>query len=151
MKRLGVLALAVCLLLALPGCGRPDAIQMDIAQGYGENIKLLHLNASSQAKRERMEAVARALIQSAPLEKDPALFAYYPDYTVTVTGLGFSDSAGALEEAPGSVLYAIVDVNGEWVDVIFPEAGAAPEEKTPGVVYRSALPAKEFKALMNAG
>ena len=43
-------------------------------------MKLIHLNASSGEKEERMEAFSQVLENAEPLDKSFSLFAYYPDY-----------------------------------------------------------------------
>ncbi len=146
-----LLLLFACLFLSLMiGCDSPDTLKMDLYQGYGKQIKLIHLNASNEENRERMEAFAQALADAEPLEKDMSMFAYYPDYKLelsgkklTVNGTGFT-----LEDVPGRdgvSLTAIVDLNGDFVDFCFP--GPVPEQS--GIIYRSAMPAEDFKKLVH--
>ena len=57
MKKLVSLLLALTCLLLLAACAmRPDDEQLDVSQPYGDQVKLLHLNGSSQEKRERIRA-----------------------------------------------------------------------------------------------
>ena len=132
MKRFLAVLLAVGLLCFLAGCDNPDSLQLDLSRGYGEHLKLIHLNASTEEKRERIETFAGALTDAQPLEKDFSLFAYYPDYLLEITGKDLS-------------LTAIVDVNGDYVDFYIPDDGAA----GPPVLYRSTMTAEEFVKLVN--
>jgi len=154
LKKLIAALLAGCMLCFLAGCKNPDSLQLDLSRGYGENLKLIHLNASTEEKRERMDAFAGVLLDAKPLEKDFSMFAYYPDYYLQITGKGLEytlDDAGIMREVSlktgeGLSLTAIVDVNGDYVDFYLPEidtAGASP------VIYRSAMSAEAFVKLVN--
>lgn len=94
----------LALLLLLSGCSVPDSLQLDLTQGYGRQTKLLHLNASTEKNRQRIEAFASLASEAQPLDKDISLFAYYPDLILTIIRDGQTD------------LSVIVDINGEWVD-----------------------------------
>ncbi len=150
MKKLFSLLFACLFLCLMAGCDSPDALKMDLYQGYGDQIKLIHLNASSEENRERMDAFAQALVNAEPLEKDLSMFAYYPDYKLELSGkrLTVNGNDFALEDVSGRdgvSLTAIVDLNGDFVDFCFP--GPAPEQS--GTIYRSAMPAEEFKKLVH--
>ncbi len=135
MKKLFCIAAAAFSLCLLTGCSNPNSIQMDLYQGYGENLKLIHLNASSGEKRERMEAFLQVIENAEPLEKDLSLFAYYPDYKLELEGAeGFS---GAIT--------AIIDVNGDYIDFYYP--GPYPERSD--AIYRSRTTAQEFTELVH--
>lgn len=153
MKKRICALLIVGMLSLLAGCARPNSLQIELSQGYGDEIKLIHLNASTAEKRERIETFARMLADAQPLEKELALFAYYPDYRLEITGMALAytvNDTGAmtdvsLTEGDDCSITAIVDVNGEYVDFYFP--GPAPEKSD--VIYRSALSASEFVKLVN--
>lgn len=150
MKKFLCTVLAVCLTACLfSGCTTPDSLQMDLFQGYGRQLKLIHLNASSTKNRERMEAFAKALSNAEPLEKDVSMFAYYPDYIIEINGRaltldGDSYTIADTDEYTGSIT-AVIDINGDWVDFYFP----GPEPEQSNTVYRSNLTAKEFKKLVH--
>lgn len=131
MKRLVCTLLACGLLCLCGGCSSPNDVQLNLYQGFGREMKLLHLNASSHAKEERMEAFHQVLLNAEPLEKEYSMFAYYPDYRLE---LKLRDS---------DLLTAIVDVNGEFIDFTYP-LSANPEQ-----IYRSHVTAQEFKRLVH--
>ncbi len=118
---------ALLLVLALAGCSRPNSLQLDLYQGYGAQKKLLHLNASTQLKRQRIDALAGITQDAKPLGKDLSLFAYYPDYLLEIN-------------REGVVQQAVVDLNGDFVDFHF-----LGEEQ----LYRSAMTAADFKKLLH--
>lgn len=135
MKKLFCIVCAALSLCLLAGCQNPNSVQMDLYQGYGENLKLIHLNASSGEKRERMEAFLEVIQNAEPLDKELSMFAYYPDYKLELEGAeGFADA-----------ITAIVDVNGEYIDFYYP--GPYPERS--GAIYRSHTTAEEFKELVH--
>ena len=129
LRRIIAVLLTAGLLCFLAGCDHPDSLQLDLSRGYGERLKLIHLNASTEEKRERIEAFAAALEDAQPLDKDFSLFAYYPDYLLQIIGKDLS-------------LTAIVDVNGDYVDFYFPDEGTTQ-------LYRSSMTAQEFVKLVN--
>ncbi len=131
MKKLFSL-LALCLCLCLSGCSNPDSLRLDLFEGYGNHLRLLHLNASSQERRERIEAFSRVFEDPQPLSKSIDLFAYYPDYQLTITS---SEKDGSLD--------AVVDINGDFVDFYYADSGEEP------VIYRSQMSAQEFLILVN--
>lgn len=158
MKKLLSFLLACALLCMLPGCGAsPDSLQMNLFQGYGTHKKLIHLNASNEKNRERIEAFAQALADAKPLEKDFSMFAYYPDFRVEISGKALVPEGGDAEgDAPGFTLSdvpvgdgpaitAIVDINGDFVEFYFPDSDAA----QGGAIYRSGMTAAEFKKLVH--
>ncbi len=153
MKKGIVLAFAVCLLCFLSGCGNPDSLQLDLSRGYGEHTKLIHLNASTAKKRDRITAVADIFADAQPLEKDFSMFAYYPDYSISVRGkaLGYTvDESGVLrgisvEDGAGASFSAVVDINGEYVDFYLPEL----DGEASRVIYRSAISSADFARLIN--
>lgn len=118
---------ALLLVLVLAGCSRPNSLQLDLYQGYGAQKKLLHLNASTQLKRQRIDALAGITQDAKPLDKDLSLFAYYPDYLLEIN-------------REGVVQQAVVDLNGDFVDFHF-----LGEEQ----LYRSAMTAADFKKLLH--
>lgn len=133
MKKITALALALALCL-FTGCQNPNALQMDLSRGYGDQLKLIHLNANNSENLQLMEAFGDALRDAEPLDRDVRLFAYYPDYL-----LEFSQWEG------GQGLTALIDLNGEHVDFIYP----GPYPEADQVIYRSSLSAEEFLALVN--
>ena len=127
MKRTAALLLAAVLSLLCAGCSQPDALTLDLFQGYGQHLKLIHLNASSGEKEERMEAFSQVLENAEPLDKSFSLFAYYPDYL-----LELNDN--------GQTTTAYVDVNGNYIDFYYDG-----EEQ----LYRSNVTAAEFQKLVH--
>ena len=69
MKKTAALLLAAVLFLLCAGCSQPDALTLDLFQGYGQHLKLIHLNASSGEKEERMEAFSQVLENAEPWTK----------------------------------------------------------------------------------
>ena len=134
MKKLLCMLLLAYMAFLLSGCDNPDSLQLDLSRGYGEHLKLIHLNASTSEKRERMEAFSDVIRNAEPLEKDISLFAYYPDYQLEITPW-----------EGGETLTVIVDVNGDFVDFYYP--GPYPEQS--GTLYRSKATAEEFKKLVH--
>lgn len=114
-------------LTLLTGCSSPDALQLDLSQGFGSQLKLLHLNASTQERRRRIQDFHALLENAQPLEKDLSLFAYYPDYRLELL-------------RDGERVTVIMDVNGEFVDFHYLDED---------VIYRSALSAKDLKRLIH--
>lgn len=136
MKKIICLLLIAAAAFLLTGCSNPDSLRLDLSQGYGDNLKLIHLNASIKDKKERMEAFGDVIRNAEALDKDFSLFAYYPDYL--------------LEISPwdnGKDLTVVVDLNGDYVDFYFP--GPYPEESP--VIYRSKASAEDFKTLVHKG
>lgn len=127
MKKLICALLALCLTIQLSACAAPNSLQMTLSQGCGVELKLLHLNASSRERRERIEEFAAALEGAQALEKDISLFAYYPDYRLEIV-------------RDGAVTAALVDLNGSFLD--FHYEGDA-------TIYRSPMTADEFKAVLH--
>lgn len=79
MKKSLCVLLFCIMVLQLSGCSStPNSLQMDLSRGYGEHLKLLHLNASTSEKRERIQAFSRVILEAEPLDKSLSMFAYYP-------------------------------------------------------------------------
>lgn len=133
-KRILLAVLCSLFLLFLSGCSNPNSLQMDLSRGYGDNLKLLHLNASSQKKRERIAAFSAVVQEAEPLDKPFSMFAYYPDYLLEITPW---DETGPLT--------VIIDVNGDFIDFYYP--GPNPTESP--TLYRSKTTAEEFFLLVN--
>ena len=133
MKKAISLALAALLCALCAGCTQPDSQTLDLYQGYGNFLKLIHLNASSAEKQERMDAFAQVLEDSQPLDKEFSLFAYYPDYCLE------------LKKAGEAACVAIVDVNGDYIDFYYVgEDGTADPQ-----LYRSHVTADQFRKLVH--
>lgn len=132
MKKVISLLLATALCVLCAGCSQPDSLTLDLSQGYGQHLKLLHLNASTAEKKELLESLAQVLENSEPLDKDFSLFAYYPDYLLEL-------------QDNGQTTTAIVDVNGDYIDFYYP--GETLEE--PQQLYRSQITAAEFRKLVH--
>ncbi|MGI6256141.1 MAG: hypothetical protein ACOYJZ_11035 [Acutalibacter sp.] len=131
MKRLLSLLLAAMLLALCAGCSQPDSLTLDLSQGYGKHTKLIHLNASTSEKEQRLRDFYQVLEESDPLDKDFSLFAYYPDYLLELTDNGQTTTA-------------YVDVNGNYIDFYYPtEDGATPQ------LYRSRISAGDFRKLVH--
>ena len=127
MKRMICLLLGIGMAVLTAGCSTPDSLQLDLSQGCGNQVKLLHLNARTEAKRQRIEEFASILEDAQPLEKELSLFAYYPDYLLVITRDGQKTSA-------------IVDINGDFVDFLYPGGDT---------IYRSAMSAQDLKKLLH--
>ena len=133
MKKVLCALLAAASLALCAGCSRPDAQTLDLLQGYGNQTKLLHLNASSSQKAQRIECFCQVLEDAEPLDKDFSLFAYYPDYFLQINQAG-SGTVGA-----------IVDVNGDYIDFYYLGEDVAEEPQ----LYRSHTTAADFKKLVH--
>ena len=72
MKKITALLLALALCL-LAGCQNPNAVQMDLSRGYGEQLKLLHLNASTGENLQLMEDFGGAIQDAEPLDRAESL------------------------------------------------------------------------------
>lgn len=131
MKRFLSLLLAGTLAALCAGCSQPDSLTLDLSQGYGKHTKLIHLNASTAEKEQRLRGFYQVLEDSEPLEKDFSLFAYYPDYLLELTERGQTTSA-------------IVDVNGDYIDFYYPT-----EENPAPQLYRSRASAEDFRKLLH--
>ena len=83
-----LLALGLCALCA--GCTQPDALTLDLSHGYGQHTKLIHLNASSSQKAQRLEGFYQVLEDAEPLDKEFSLFTYYPDYLLETASISTS-------------------------------------------------------------
>lgn len=131
MKRFLSLLLAGTLAALCTGCSQPDSLTLDLSQGYGKHTKLIHLNASTAEKDQRLQGFYLVLEEADPLEKDFSLFAYYPDYLLELTDNGQTTTA-------------IVDVNGDYIDFYYPTE----EDSTPQL-YRSRTSATDFRKLVH--
>lgn len=152
-KRILSFSLCLLLLLGLAGCAAPDSLKLDLYQGYGRELRLIHLNASTQENSERIDAFAQALTGAKALEKDRSLFAYYPDFRLEIKGKSLSydvspegvlENVSVKDEKSGSIT-AVIDKNGDFVDFYFP--GPAPEASD--MIYRSPLTAEELLILVH--
>lgn len=123
------LFLAILLSLSSAACSSPDNWQLDLSQGCGTCMKLLHLNASTEARRKRLRDFETVLENAQPLEKDISLFAYYPDYLLEITH-------------DGKKTTVVLDVNGEFLDFYYPE------ESNP-TIYRSQFTASDLRKLVH--
>ena len=123
MKKVLCALLAAASLALCAGCSRPDAQTLDLLQGYGNQTKLLHLNASSSQKAQRIEGFCQVLEDAEPLDKDFSLFAYYPDYFLQINQAG----------------------NGDYIDFYYLGEDVAEEPQ----LYRSHTTAADFKKLVH--
>ena len=130
MKKFLVLILLGACCSLFSGCSRPDSLEMDLSRGYGEHLKLIHLNASTSERAERIQAFYQVLEESDVLDKDFSLFAYYPDYLLELTNNGETTTA-------------FVDINGDHVDFYYADQGDSP------TLYRSHYSTQEFKSLIH--
>lgn len=116
------------LISLLSGC--TTASHLNLSQGYGEGLKLVHLSAGSGDSYQRIMDFYTALQDPTPLEKDPSLFGYYPDYLLEIDIPGESET-----------LRVVVDINGDFVDFHYAE-----QEDT---LYRAHTSADEFLSLVH--
>ena len=100
---------------------------LDLSHGYGQHTKLIHLNASSSQKAQRLEGFYQVLEDAEPLDKEFSLFTYYPDYLLELN-------------RNGQTTTAYVDVNGQYIDFYYEG-----EEQ----LYRSHTTAEEFRQLVH--
>ena len=151
MKRMWIFLLAAALLLTLAACARPNDVLMDISQPYGDQVKLIHINGSSGEKSQRIQEMFETIMEAMPTEKALKDFAYYPDYQVVITGLECFNAGDRWmgRPAPGAVLEAVVDLNGDWVDLQMVQVPPGETNKTAGVIYRAQVSAGDFKKLIN--
>lgn len=153
MKRSISLLCCCALLLGLVGCAAPDSLKLDLYQGYGRELRLIHLNASNEENSRRIDAFAQALVGAQALEKDPSLFAYYPDFRLEIKGKALSYDVTAdgvlegvsVEDRADGTITAVIDKNGDFVDFYFP----GPEPEASDVIYRSPLTAEELILLVH--
>lgn len=121
----------VCLfiiLTLLPGC--ETASRLDLAQGYGQELKLIHLSAGSGEDLQRIYDFQAVLQDAEPLDKDPSLFAYYPDYVLEIR---FPDGSGDVD--------AVIDINDKFVDFYYVGQEDA--------LYRANMSAEDFLILVH--
>lgn len=121
----------ICLffiLSLLAGC--ETASQLDLTQGYGEELKLLHLSAGSGEDLERIHEFQDVLADSEPLDKDLSLFAYYPDYLLTIREPGGQGNVDA-----------VIDINDKFVDFYYVGQEDA--------LYRANMCAEDFLELVH--
>lgn len=128
-KKIFFLPLAALLIFTFTACSSPDSWQLDLSQGCGTRMKLLHLNASTEARRKRLRDFEALLENAQPLEKDSSLFAYYPDYLLEITH-------------DGKKTTVVLDVNGEYLDFYYPE-------ENESTIYRSAYTAADLRKLIH--
>lgn len=131
MKKVSCFLLILALLICLGSCRSPNTLQLDIYKGASTELKLLHVNASDAARKQQIEGITQAILKAEPTDKPLDLFAFYPDYTISVT-----DPAN-----PQARLTVVLDLNGEWVEFYYPEENS--------VIYRSEITAAAFSALVN--
>ncbi len=122
----GLCLFLICMLLS--GC--ETASRLDLTQGYGEGLKLIHLSAGSGEDLQRIYDFQAVLEDAEPLQKDPALFAYYPDYVLEIR---FPDGQGDVS--------AVIDINDKFVDFYY----AGQED----ALYRAAMSAEDFLVLVH--
>lgn len=127
MKKILCAFLALWLTLSLSACAAPDSLQLDLSQGCGLELKLLHLNASTGERRQRIEEFAAVWEGAQALEKDISLFAYYPDYRLEI-------------RRDGQFTAALVDLNGAFLDFHY---------EGQDQVYRAAMSAQDFKDMLH--
>ena len=131
-KRILSAMLLSSLLVVSTACSAvPDEMQADIYLGASKELKLLHINASSDEKEERIRKIYEAVTDAVPTDKPMELFAFYPDYTIEVDDLG-ADSDDRIE--------VVLDVNRDRLEFYYAQDGS--EEK---VIYRSNMGVPEFK------
>lgn len=121
----------ICLILLaclLNGC--ETASRLDLSQGYGDELKLVHLSAGSGEELERIREFQAALQDAEPLEKDASLFAYYPDFILDIST---PESSGNFR--------AVVDINGDFVDFYYVGQEDA--------LYRAGISAEDFLTLVH--
>ncbi len=116
------------LLFILAGC--ETASQLDLTQGYGEELKLIHLSAGSGEDLQRIHDFQAALQDAQVLEKDPSLFAYYPDFILEIRVPGGEGNVDA-----------VIDINDKFVDFYY-----IGQEDT---LYRAAMSAEDFLILVH--
>jgi len=113
----------------LAGC--ETASQLDLAQGYGDNVKLIHLSAGSGEDYQRIADFQAALRDSEPLDKDPSLFSYYPDYILEIRSPGGEGSVDA-----------VIDINDRFVDFYY----VGQEDS----LYRANMSVEDFLTLVHS-
>lgn len=116
------------LLMTLYGC--ETASQLDLTQGYGDGLKLIHLSAGSGEDLQRIYDFQAALQDSYPLDKPASLFSYYPDYKLEIR---FPGGQGDVS--------AVIDINDRFVDFYY-----AGREDT---LYRANMSVEDFLALVH--
>lgn len=122
----------ICLLFLvslLAGC--ETASQLELSQGYGDNLKLIHLSAGSGEDYQRIVDFRAALQDAEPLDKDPALFSYYPDYLLEIR---FPGGEGNVD--------AVIDINDKFVDFYY--VGREDD------LYRANMSVEDFLTLVHS-
>lgn len=137
-----LLILAMLMSLCFSACSAPDYLQMDVYMGSGEELKLLHINASSEEKIAQIEGIRRAITEAEATEKTVDMMGFYPDYRVVI------------QEKDKETISAVVDINGDYVEFYFldPEVDSGTGEKAnenDAMVYRSKVTALEFEFFIN--
>lgn len=140
MKRILTGLLCCALMLPLGACSSPDALKLDLYQGYNRELHLVHWNAGNAENTEKINFLAQTFEGAVALEKDISQFAYYPDYRLVITGKSLEITTGAdgvtqeihvVDDAAGTIC-AVVDLNqNRYVDFYLPESDS------PETLYRS--------------
>lgn len=124
-----LLALCLFLLLSmLSGC--ESASQLNLSQGYGNRLCLLHISKGSGQEYQRILDFHAALQDAQPLDKAPSLFSYYPDYLLEINAAD-----------PSLSLSAVIDINGDNIDFYY--------TGQESIIYRAKISAEDFLALVH--
>lgn len=135
MKKLSLTFCILSLALLFASCGVPNNRQMDIYLGKTAELKLLHLNASSQRRIAQMDGVELAINDSFATDKPMELFAFYPDYTIVI-----DNKEKAMQTR------VVLDINFDKVEFYNIDA----DGNTDGIIYRSSMSATDFKTHIHA-
>lgn len=135
MKRILSILLIFVSLSAASGCSVPDDMQLDVYLGTTEDLKLLHVNASTQEKQLQIEKIHEAVTDIEAIDKPLDLFAFYPDYTIVVDDL---------EDETAERITVVLDINRDRLELYRVQNG----EISP-TLYRSNMSVEEFKSYMN--
>jgi Type III secretory pathway, lipoprotein EscJ len=135
MKKTTFYLFFILLLCFFAGCTSPDSMQLSVYNDAEKELKLLHLNASSSEKKQKIEAVYRIISDAEPIEKDLSLFAFYPDFAIDIL----------MPENKGETVSVVLDLNDEYIDFYYP----GPYPAADANIYRSSFHPDELKKIIH--
>ena len=143
MKRILCLMLICCLLaLTFTGCRVPNSLTLDLSRGTGDHLKLLHLNAATNANEQRIIAFGSVFAGAEPTEKEITRYGYFPEYLLEIRGASLDAENGFTLNVGSGNIKVYVDLTGSVLEFSFPDG----EDRT---VYLAKTTAEDFMELIN--